>query len=67
MLNILPNLYFIKFRQNSGSSEKTLNFEAGTGDWHQSCFNQPKKQRIYDYFSEFASEALHIVIFEKFR
>jgi hypothetical protein len=24
----------------------------------------PKKQRIYDYFSEFASEALHIVIFE---
>ena len=26
----------------------------------------PKKQRIYDYFSEFASEALHIVIFENF-
>ena len=26
----------------------------------------PKKQRIYDYFSEFASEALHIVIFEIF-
>ena len=25
-----------------------------------------KKQRIYDYFSEFASEALHIVIFEIF-
>ena len=25
-----------------------------------------KKQRIYDYFSEFASEALHIVIFENF-
>ena len=24
------------------------------------------KQRIYDYFSEFASEALHIVIFENF-
>ena len=24
----------------------------------------PKKQRIYDYFYEFASEALHIVIFE---
>ena len=24
----------------------------------------PKKQRIYDYFSEFASEAQHIVIFE---
>ena len=23
-----------------------------------------KKQRIYDYFSELASEALHIVIFE---
>ena len=26
----------------------------------------PKKQRIYDYISEFASEALHIVIFENF-
>merc|ERR1711997_200508 len=26
----------------------------------------PKKQRIYDYFYEFASEALHIVIFENF-
>ena len=26
----------------------------------------PKKQRIYDYFSEIASEALHIVIFENF-
>jgi hypothetical protein len=26
----------------------------------------PKKQRSYDYFSEFASEALHIVIFENF-
>ena len=26
----------------------------------------PKKQRIYDHFSEFASEALHIVIFENF-
>jgi hypothetical protein len=26
----------------------------------------PKKQRIYDYFNEFASEALHIVIFENF-
>ena len=26
----------------------------------------PQKQRIYDYFSEFASEALHIVIFENF-
>ena len=26
----------------------------------------PKKQRIYDCFSEFASEALHIVIFENF-
>ena len=26
----------------------------------------PKKQRIYDYFFEFASEALHIVIFENF-
>ena len=26
----------------------------------------PKKQRIYDYFSEFTSEALHIVIFEIF-
>ena len=26
----------------------------------------PKKQNIYDYFSEFASEALHIVIFENF-
>ena len=26
----------------------------------------PKKQRIYNYFSEFASEALHIVIFENF-
>ena len=25
-----------------------------------------KKQRIYDYFYEFASEALHIVIFENF-
>jgi hypothetical protein len=25
-----------------------------------------KKQRIYDYFYEFASEALHIVIFEIF-
>ena len=24
----------------------------------------PKKQRIYDYFYEFASEALHIAIFE---
>ena len=27
-------------------------------------FFLPKKQRIYDYFSEFASEALHIVIFD---
>ena len=26
----------------------------------------PKKQRIYGYLSEFASEALHIVIFENF-
>ena len=26
----------------------------------------PKKQRIYDYFYEFASEALQIVIFENF-
>ena len=26
----------------------------------------PKKQRIYNYFYEFASEALHIVIFENF-
>ena len=26
----------------------------------------PKKQMIYDYFYEFASEALHIVIFENF-
>merc|ERR1711997_78477 len=26
----------------------------------------PKKQRIYDYFYEFASEALNIVIFENF-
>ena len=26
----------------------------------------PKKQRIYGYLSEFASEALHIVIFEDF-
>ena len=26
----------------------------------------PKKQRIYDYFYEFASETLHIVIFESF-
>ena len=26
----------------------------------------PKKQRIYDYFSEFASEVLHIVMFEIF-
>ena len=26
----------------------------------------PKKQRIYDFFSEFGSEALHIVIFEIF-
>ena len=26
----------------------------------------PKKQRIYDYFYEFASEALRIVIFENF-
>jgi hypothetical protein len=25
-----------------------------------------QKQRIYDYFSEFASEALHIAIFENF-
>ena len=25
-----------------------------------------KKQRIYDYFYEFASEALHIIIFENF-
>ena len=29
-------------------------------------FFLPKKQRIYDYFYEFASEALHIVIFENF-
>ena len=26
----------------------------------------PKKPRIYSYFSEFASEALHIVVFENF-
>ena len=26
----------------------------------------PKKQKIYDYFSKFANEALHIVIFENF-
>ena len=26
----------------------------------------PKKQRIYAYFYEFASKALHIVIFENF-
>ena len=26
----------------------------------------PKKQRIYNYFFEFASEALHIIIFENF-
>ena len=26
----------------------------------------PKKQRTYDYFYEFASKALHIVIFENF-
>ena len=26
----------------------------------------PTKQKIYDYFSEFASEALQIVIFENF-
>ena len=26
----------------------------------------PKKQRIYNYFYKFASEALHIVIFENF-
>ena len=26
----------------------------------------PKKQRIYDYVYEFASEALHIFIFENF-
>ena len=29
-------------------------------------FFLPKKQRIYNYFYEFASEALHIVIFENF-
>ena len=29
-------------------------------------FFLPKKQRIYDYFYEFASEALQIVIFENF-
>ena len=27
----------------------------------------PKKQRIYDYFYEFASEARHIVNFEHFK
>ena len=29
-------------------------------------FTKPKKQTIYDYLSEFSSEALHIVIFENF-
>ena len=29
-------------------------------------FLAQKKQRIYDYFSEFASETLHIVIFVNF-
>ena len=35
-----------------------------TNEWSKVLYFLPIKQRIYDYFSEFASEALHIIIFE---
>jgi hypothetical protein len=35
-------------------------------DKKAALYNFAQKQRIYNYFYEFASEALHVVIFENF-